>query len=202
MVRCPNCGQKTSGDYCQWCKYPILKGKPTRRRKTQKQQRKEAERLAKEQAKRGAEAAGKAKEAEERAKKEAEEAQKQEIKEAERLVKEQAKRGAEAASKAKEAEERVKKEAEEVVGAELYEGMVKLAIVSPVDLGQMRKLKEYLCQVQDLRLVLVGGSEDEGTTIVVSAAKPIPLIDVLREMPPVEQVVKEGKRIQIMLKAA
>lgn len=26
MVRCPNCGQKTSGDYCQYCKSPILSG--------------------------------------------------------------------------------------------------------------------------------------------------------------------------------
>jgi len=25
MVKCPNCGQETSGDYCQYCKYPILK---------------------------------------------------------------------------------------------------------------------------------------------------------------------------------
>ncbi len=28
MVRCPNCGQETSGDYCEWCKYPILSGSP------------------------------------------------------------------------------------------------------------------------------------------------------------------------------
>jgi len=26
MVRCPNCGQTTSGDYCQWCGYPVLAG--------------------------------------------------------------------------------------------------------------------------------------------------------------------------------
>ncbi len=25
-MKCPNCGQKTGGDYCQWCNYPILKG--------------------------------------------------------------------------------------------------------------------------------------------------------------------------------
>jgi len=38
--------------------------------------------------------------------------------------------------------------------------------------------------------------------IAVSAEKPIPLFDVLREIPPVEQVVKNGKKIQVMLKAA
>ena len=26
MVRCPNCGQTTGGDYCQWCGYPVLAG--------------------------------------------------------------------------------------------------------------------------------------------------------------------------------
>ncbi len=36
MVRCPNCGQKTSGDYCQWCKLPILNGSPVRHSTAQK----------------------------------------------------------------------------------------------------------------------------------------------------------------------
>ena len=26
MVRCPNCGQKTEGEHCQWCGYPVLGG--------------------------------------------------------------------------------------------------------------------------------------------------------------------------------
>jgi len=199
-VSSPNCGQETTGDYRPWCKSPILKRRPIRRRKTLKRERTEAELVAEEQAKREAEEASKAKQAEEMAKKQAEEAQKQERKEAKLAAKEQAKRDPEEARKARQAEEMAKKEAEEVVGAGLYEGIVKLTVVSPVDLGQMRKLEEYLCQVQDLRLVLVGGSVDEGTTIVVSAEKPIPLIDVLREMSPVEQVFKEGNEIQIVLK--
>ena len=93
------------------------------------------------------------------------------------------------------------KKAEEALRAELYEGMVKLVVVPPIDLGQMEKLEKDLRQVEDLRLVLVGGSVDEGSQIVVSAGKPIPLIDILREMPPVEQVVKKGNEIQITLKA-
>ena len=93
-----------------------------------------------------------------------------------------------------------RKEAEQV-SAELYEGIVKLAIASPVDYEQMKELSEYLRQVQNLHLVLVGGSVEEGTKIVVSAEKPIPLVSVLREMPPVEQVVKKGKEIQVTLKA-
>jgi len=42
MVRCPNCGQKTTGDHCQWCNYPILRGSPTRHREAEKQAEKEA----------------------------------------------------------------------------------------------------------------------------------------------------------------
>jgi hypothetical protein len=79
--------------------------------------------------------------------------------------------------------------------------MVKLAISSPVDYDELRELSEYLRQVRELRLVLVGGSGEGGTKIIVSAEKPIPLVSVLREMPPVEQVVKKGKEIQVTLKA-
>jgi hypothetical protein len=65
----------------------------------------------------------------------------------------------------------------------------------------MKKLEEALRQVQDLRLLLIGGSLDEGIKIVISAGKPIPLVSILREMPPVEQVVKKGKEIQVSLRA-
>ena len=128
--------------------------------------------------------------------KEVKERAKREVK----AAKERAKREAEEAKKAEEAEKKAKRETEEKVSAELYEGTVKLTIVSPVDYKQMRKLEEYLRQVQNLRLVLVGGSVEEGTKIVVSAEKPIPLVSVLREIPSVEQVVKKEKEIQITLK--
>ena len=55
-------------------------------------------------------------------------------------------------------------------------------------------------EVQNLRLVLIGGSVEEGTKIVISAEKPIPLVSVIREMPPVEQVIKKDKEIQVTLK--
>ncbi len=93
-----------------------------------------------------------------------------------------------------------KRKAEEAVSADLYEEMVKLTILSPVDLGQMRKLEEYLCHVTDLRVVLVSGSVSKGMEIVVSVRKPFPLIDVLGEMPPVKQVIKKGKKIMVKLK--
>ena len=170
-------------------------------RKAEATARKEAEWAVREKAKREAEEAKKAREAEVRVEKEAELA-----------AKEKAKKETEEAKKAREAEERAKEEAElaakekakreaEEVSAELHEGMVELVILSPIDLGQMKKLEEALRQVQDLRLLLIGGSLDEGIKIVISAGKPIPLVSILREMPPVEQVVKKGKEIQVSLRA-
>ncbi|MFC1667620.1 hypothetical protein ACFL0P_07190 [Candidatus Omnitrophota bacterium] len=95
----------------------------------------------------------------------------------------------------------VTKQVQGIESTELFEGELDLILVSPVDLGQLRELQKHLCQVPDLRLVLLSGSADKGTTIVVSAEKPIPLIDILREMPPVNQVNNIGSEIQIMLKA-
>lgn len=43
MAKCPNCGQETSGDYCQWCKYPVIKDIPEGRRKVEKAVGKEAD---------------------------------------------------------------------------------------------------------------------------------------------------------------
>lgn len=120
-----------------------------------------------------------AKEDRERAKKEAEKAKAQAKKETEQVTKKEVKES----------------------GAELYKGTVRLTIVPPVDSGQVRKLEEHLSQVPELRLVLIGGSVAEGTEIVVSAESPIPLLDILRDMPPVAQVTKKGKTAQITLEA-
>jgi len=188
-------------------------------REAKEKAKKEAELAAKERAKREAEEAKEAKRAEEKAKKEAELAAKERAKreaeeakeakraeerarkEAELAAKERAKREAEEAKEAKRAEEKAKGAVEPAVGAGLYEGVMELTIVPPIDLGQMENLEKDLRQVENLRLVLVGGSVDEGNKIVVSAEKPIPLLRILGEMPAVEQVVRKGDKIQVTLKA-
>jgi len=181
-------------------------------REVAKIEAKEAKEKVKREAKEAKERAKrKAKEAKEKVKREAKEAKEMAKREA-KEAKERAKRKAKEAKRAKQAEvkakkeagqaarEEVREEAREGTSAELYKGKVKLVVAPPVDLEQVRKFEEQLYQVQDLRLVLFGGSTDEGIEVVVSAEEPIPLIDVLREMPPVEQVVKRGKTIQIILK--
>ena len=236
MAKCPNCGQKTGGDFCKWCGYPLRRSRASRKeaegakfvREAEKEAKKVSEEKARKEAKQAKQEAIRAKrEAEKRAKleareakekakreaKEAEEKAKREAKETEEKAKreaeEKAKREAEEAKRAKlearEAEERAKREArrgaKEAAGAELYKGEVNLVIEPPIALDQMRKLEEFLCQVQNLRLVLIGGSVEEGTKIIVSAEKPIPLVSVLSEMSPVERVAKKGSEILVTLKA-
>jgi hypothetical protein len=106
---------------------------------------------------------------------------------------------------AKKSRGKAEKQAQQPFSDELYQGVVKLVIVSPVDADHMSKLEEILCKVPNLRLVLTGGSFEEGFGIVVSAEKPIPLLTILRAIPSVEQadkqVVKKEKVIQVKLKA-
>ena len=227
---CPNWGQETTGDFCQWCGYPIRRGGLVRRQRVNREAKETEEkakgeaREAKERAKRKAE--GEAKRAEERAKKEAKLAAKEKAKRVARKAKERAKKKAEgevkraaekaekeaelaakakAKREAKEAKERAEREAEgeaePVVVTKLYKGVVELTIVPPVGLGQLENLEKDLRQVENLRLVLVGGSVDRGNKIVVSAEEPIPLLRILGEMPAVEQVVSKGSEIQVTLKA-
>jgi hypothetical protein len=91
---------------------------------------------------------------------------------------------------------------EEAGGAELYLGRVELEIIAPIDFGQMMKLQAQLRGVTNLRLVSAGGSAAGNTTVVVSIDKPLPLINILRKMPPVKGVVKKEKNIQVALEAS
>ncbi len=76
MITCPNCGQKTSGDGCQWCHYPLPTSGPATRRtvpaaikpnQAEIRAGKQVEIAAREKAKREAEQTKKTREAEARA---------------------------------------------------------------------------------------------------------------------------------------
>jgi sRNA-binding protein len=133
---------------------------------------------------------------EERAILKAKEAEEKARKEAERAAKEKAER------EAIEARERAKREAEEAKKARtvLYEGMVKLVITPPVDFNHIKELEEGLRQFEDLRLVLIGGSIKEGAHIIVSTEKPAALINILKQIPRVQETVSRGNKIQVTLK--
>jgi FKBP-type peptidyl-prolyl cis-trans isomerase len=111
---------------------------------------------------------------------------------------------AQAKKKAEEAEEKAKKKAkaeDKKTSAELHKGLVTLSIMPPADSGQVKRLEESLHESPDLRLVIVSGSVANGTEMVISTENAIPLVDILMKMPPVAQVAKKGKTLQITLKS-
>ena len=94
----------------------------------------------------------------------------------------------------------VEEEAEQA-STELYSGVIRLALGRQVEYENVRRFQSFLSQVQNVRLISVGGSVREGTKMQLSVGKPISLLSVLRDTPLVEQVVKQGEEIQITLKA-
>jgi len=104
-----------------------------------------------------------------------------------------------------------------------YTGEVELAIAIPVELKMVSKLYNYLQTIPDIKILRTTGSWDRGTTIIVVADKPIPLISIISEIPDVEVISevlqqdssvkrasssrlraggKEVKRIKLTLKEA
>jgi hypothetical protein len=94
----------------------------------------------------------------------------------------------------------VEEEAEQA-STELYSGVIRLALGRQVEYENVRRFQSFLSQVQNLRVISVGGSTGEGVRLDISAESPIPLLSVLRETPLVRQVIKKGKEIQITLEA-
>jgi len=83
---------------------------------------------------------------------------------------------------------------------EYYGGKLDLKLVSLVDSVQVRRFEKLLFQVPDLKVELISGSADKGTSISVFASEPMPLLDILREMPPVNQVESAGNTFRVTLK--
>ena len=84
--------------------------------------------------------------------------------------------------------------------SEIYEGEVTLLIMSPDGFGQVRQFKKCLEEVDNLKVVLEGWSETEGTVIVVSVQKPMALTSVLSKIPMVEKVDKSPDKLVVILK--
>ena len=131
--------------------------------------------------------------AKQRAKLETEEAKR--AIEFERWAKERVKTSAKGKTKTKQSET-----TEQLEGAGIYEGVVRI-LVSGVNSRQFKKLEDNLRLIEDLDILVIGGSVAVGTEFIVSADKPIPLVNVLAEIQSVERVTEHGKTIQVTLRA-
>jgi len=183
MARCPNCGRKTYGDYCQWCNYPLIR----RRFPWQVSRERRAKKLA-EQAKLKAEQI--MKDAREKAKEEAETESARIVAEskqkAEQLadeIKAEAKREAERIIK--EDTQKVKKEAGEEWPIAMGKAEKKVQVTDKIkvfitdDQDLFRQgLRLFLSQTEDIELI---GESDflEYTVAVIEQLAPnLVLIDI------------------------
>ena len=128
-----------------------------------------------------------------KAKMEAEEAKR--AREFERWAKQRVKTAAKGKNQIKEAET-----TETLEGAGIYEGVVRI-LVSGVRALHFKKLEDSLRLIEGLDLLVIGGSVAVGTEFIVSAEKPIPLVNMLEELQFVERVTEHGKTIQVTLRA-
>ncbi len=82
----------------------------------------------------------------------------------------------------------------------LFRGKVKLKAGSSCDYKQIRKLRDFLLQIPNIRFTGEFASEEE-TTISLEVQVPLPLLDILGNMPSVERVVTEGDGTKLILSA-
>lgn len=91
---------------------------------------------------------------------------------------------------------------QEEESADLYEGKLELKVESATDFVQMLNLEACLRRIPDLRMLSIGGSRDRGTRIVVQLERPIPVVRILKNLPPVQLAAKDKQGIRMVLKAS
>jgi hypothetical protein len=71
--------------------------------------------------------------------------------------------------------------------SDLFEGEVVIAILPPVDMAQLIRLRRNLLGTSYLKILRTAGACNEGTLITVVADEPLPLTSMLVKMPEVEK---------------
>lgn len=81
-----------------------------------------------------------------------------------------------------------------------YEGRLELTILAPIDVQQKRDFEELLTEVPDLHLIGNGGSSDGSNWLEIELNQSIPLVSMIKQMPPVIKVAAHGNNIIVALK--
>lgn len=89
--------------------------------------------------------------------------------------------------------------AERLTSSALYEGDVWLEIKSLEDSKQIEQFIDSLRLFENIRLESFGWSENEGVIVVVSLQSPLPLGDMLSQMPMIEQVYQKRQKNHISI---
>jgi hypothetical protein len=83
---------------------------------------------------------------------------------------------------------------------EIFKGLVRIGISSGSSPEKLGDFENQLRDMENLKVLWICGSEDEGTSIVVSLQKPMALIYILNQFSAVERIGKEGETITVELK--
>jgi hypothetical protein len=75
---------------------------------------------------------------------------------------------------------------------------MELKTLSTMDYVVVRKLKGFLVQVPNIKYLGESSSED-GTILLFELKEPSPLMDILSNIPLVEDLVTEGDSIKLIL---
>jgi len=80
-----------------------------------------------------------------------------------------------------------------------YEGRLELGILAPINTKQKKAFEELLTEVPDLHLLGSGGSSNGSSWLEIELDQPIPLVSMLKQMPPVIKVAAHGNNILVAL---
>ena len=82
-----------------------------------------------------------------------------------------------------------------------YLGRLKIDIAPPVDNDQIQSLENALSQTPNLRVIEKGEAEDGSAWVEIDMNVPVPLLDILRKVPEIKDVVGCKSYIIIALKS-
>ena len=74
-----------------------------------------------------------------------------------------------------------------------------MIVVSCTEQAKLRTFEQQLRQVENLRILLSGGSAQEGSKIVIALDKPVALIRLLRNMPMVQDALYDDDRVRVTI---
>lgn len=81
----------------------------------------------------------------------------------------------------------------------LFQGQMEMKTLSSCPYLQIKKLKSFLAQIPNIKLVEEYASETE-TTLLFEVKAPMPLFDILTRIPSVEESVAEGDNVRLVLR--
>ncbi len=86
-------------------------------------------------------------------------------------------------------------------GNPIYQGRLKIDIAPPVDADQLNNLDQNLQKTPNVRVIVKGDAEDGSAWIEIELSKPTSLLDILRKLPGIKDVVGAKSYIIVAMKS-